>query len=194
VSDLILRLLASPIDTELSSRELAELVAYLRQPISLSQIQAEKRHERATAGRSPTLEKRGHLAAILRFNRELEKADPQPASRPRSTRRGRPSKRDRSARELVIAALTEHHKYEEDSSIGNHDPATTGRLAELAGVSKSTVSVVLGELFGDSGNGYRRYQVACRNETLGQRITVWRGETCRLARLFDEERGQRSDE
>jgi len=70
VSDLIRRLLASPIDTELSSRELAELVAYLAQRISLSQIQ----YERATAGRSPTLEKRAHLVAILRFNREVARA------------------------------------------------------------------------------------------------------------------------
>ncbi|NLF09473.1 MAG: hypothetical protein GX594_16055 [Pirellulaceae bacterium] len=68
--NLIERLLTGPDDVELTSRELALLEAYLKQPYSPSTIQ----HEKRATGRSGTLAKRNKLTLIRDFNRNLQAA------------------------------------------------------------------------------------------------------------------------
>lgn len=61
------QLLAGPDDAELTERELALLEAYLKQPVSRSQMQREAQVE----GKSETAQMQNKLKRILDFNREL---------------------------------------------------------------------------------------------------------------------------
>jgi len=70
--DFIERLLAGPIDPELSPRDLALLRAHLNQPVSLAQRRREARAE----GRSKTAQRRNKLKLIRDFNRNLRAAIP----------------------------------------------------------------------------------------------------------------------
>lgn len=72
--DLIERLLAGPDDAELTPRELALLEAHLKQPLSLSTIQRERRS--SPTGDSETCNRRNKLKLIRDFNRNLQGAAP----------------------------------------------------------------------------------------------------------------------
>ena len=83
---LIDRLIAGPDDAELSQREMAQLEAYLKQPVSLSKIQREKQG----TGESETNANRNKLKLIRDFNRNLRAANADsrgPQAKP--NRRGR---------------------------------------------------------------------------------------------------------
>ncbi len=69
---LINRLLAGPDDAELPTREMALLEAYLKQPVSLSQIQREVKAE----GKSESAQRRNKLKLIRDFNRNLQAVIP----------------------------------------------------------------------------------------------------------------------
>ncbi len=73
-NDFIGRLLAGPDDAELSPRELALLEAYLKQPVSLAQMQLEATAE----GTSELARRRNKLKLIRDFNRNLQAATPVP--------------------------------------------------------------------------------------------------------------------
>ncbi|MBX3435312.1 MAG: hypothetical protein KF847_18500 [Pirellulales bacterium] len=68
--EFIERLLAGPVDGELSARELALLEAHLAQPVSLATIQREKQ----ATGESATNAQRNKLKQIRDFNRNLQDA------------------------------------------------------------------------------------------------------------------------
>jgi len=70
--DFIERLLAGPVDPELSPRDLALLRAHLNQPVSLAQRRREARAE----GRLETAQRRKKLELIYNFNRYLQAESP----------------------------------------------------------------------------------------------------------------------
>jgi hypothetical protein len=74
-----------------------------------------------------------------------------PVKSRRSTQKG-------EAREKLIAALTEHHKYDDGSCL-NLEPIGNNTLARAAGVSTSTASDFFEKEFGDHG----KYTVCCRD-------------------------------
>ncbi len=81
VGNLIDRLIAGPDDVELSSEERASVEAYLKQPVSLSAIQREKRE----AGESATQARRNKLKLVLDFNRRLQGKSSESSQGPNAT-------------------------------------------------------------------------------------------------------------
>lgn len=170
--DFVEQLLAGPDDAELSDRELALLEAYLRQRISLGQMQTEA-------------ERRNKLKLIRDFNRNLQDATgnadnthqrsgpqspadraPNPGSslaaesasdspmqkKPkRSTERG-------EGRAKLIPALILHHQYD-NGSCANFEYIGNNELARLAAVSPSTAS----EFFKEEFKGHHAYMMLCRD-------------------------------
>lgn len=89
----------------------------------------------------------------------------QPAKPARSTSSG-------EARAKIIAALTQHHGYD-NGSCTNLEPVGVNKLAQEIGVSKSTVSTFFKEQF----DGHNKYKVACRIAgTLGNSLKMLNGE------------------
>jgi DNA-binding MurR/RpiR family transcriptional regulator len=83
----------------------------------------------------------------------------------------------------MVAALLAHHGYE-SGSVLNWEPATIAALAKLAGVSTSTASRWLANIFGaDKGEGYERYRAACQGGLLATVLTAL-AEPQRLARCI----------
>jgi hypothetical protein len=61
-------------------------------------------------------------------------------------------------RDLLIAELTRHHKYADGSCL-NLEPIGNNKLADAAGVARSTAS----KFFADEFKGYSAYRVKCRD-------------------------------
>ncbi len=125
----------------------------------------------------------GALAMPLaEFRRRLE------ATR---TGKGRRCKAQRTGGELVLSALLLHHRYE-NGFIGEHEPASLGRLAELSGVSRQAASNFLAAKLGKPG--HKLYKAKCANYTIGQLLALWSGELPKgLLDLLDEEYGRRRE-
>jgi hypothetical protein len=73
----------------------------------------------------------------------------------RSTQRG-------EAREKLVAALTKHHQYADDSCL-NLEPIGNNALARLAKVGKQTAS----HFFEKAFKGHRKYSAFCRSDAAG---------------------------
>lgn len=80
----------------------------------------------------------------------------------------------------MVAALTRHHG-REGRSVSNATPARLDEIARLASnpgkgvtISRSTVSRFFRKHFPD--HGYEEYVIACRDGTIGLRLSVWEGE------------------
>jgi hypothetical protein len=169
--DFIERLLAGPDDVELTPRQLAQVAAELKRPLSLSAVQEEKR----AGGQSETLTKRDKLTRILGFNRELQGAvDQAPVAEPaahadngdaqetsggtaRTTKPKRSTERG-EGRTKLIAALTKYHEYY-NGSCGKLEPIGNNELARLAGVAKRTASAFFSEKF----HGHTKYRALCND-------------------------------
>jgi hypothetical protein len=76
-----------------------------------------------------------------------------PPATKRSTQKG-------EARDKIIAALTEHHKYADGGCL-NFEPIGNNGLARLAGVSESTASA----FFNDQFQGHNKYKALCQDTT-----------------------------
>jgi hypothetical protein len=105
------------------------------------------------------------------------------ATAPTRPRRGRPARGSPAGQQKVVAALLAHHGYE-SGGVLNWEPAHLAALAKHAGVSTSTVSRWLANIFGaDKGEGYERYRAACQSERLAA-ILAGLAEPLRLARYI----------
>ena len=89
--------------------------------------------------------------SVRRTDGEQPVEPPKPAHKKRSTEKG-------EARLKIIAALTEHHKYEAGSYM-NPEPVGVAELARQAQVAKATVSV----FFKNEFEGHAKYKVCCRH-------------------------------
>jgi hypothetical protein len=106
-----------------------------------------------------------------------------PAPAPQRPRRGRPARGLAAGQQKVVAALLTHHRYE-NGSVLRWEPAPLAALAKLAGVSTSTASRVLTNIFGaDKGEGYERYRAACQGGLLATVLTAL-AEPQRIARCI----------
>jgi hypothetical protein len=106
-----------------------------------------------------------------------------PAPAPPRPRRGRPARGSPAGQQKVEAALLAHHRYE-NGSVLRWEPATIAALAKLAGVSTSTASRWLANIFGaDKGEGYERYRAACQGGLLATVLTAL-AEPQRIARCI----------
>jgi hypothetical protein len=105
------------------------------------------------------------------------------APAPTRPRRGRPARGSPVGWQKVVAALLTHHRYD-NGSVLNWEPAPLATLAKHAGVSTSTASRWLANIFGaDKGEGYERYRAACQSELLAVVLTGL-AEPRRLARCI----------
>jgi len=84
---------------------------------------------------------------------EVPKKALRKAGSKRSTEKG-------EAREKLIAALTSHHQYSNDSCL-NQEPVGNNQLALMADVSPASASAFFKKQFG----GHRNYRFICRNTT-----------------------------
>jgi hypothetical protein len=76
------------------------------------------------------------------------------------------------ARDKIIAALTQHHQYEQGSCL-NQEPIGNNELARAAGVAKSTVSAFFQKEF----KGRDKYRAVCRDAArLAASLRLLRGE------------------
>jgi len=82
-----------------------------------------------------------------------------PESDPSRPTKGKRGTERGEGREKLIAALTEHHKYADGSSL-NQEPVGNNELARAAGVSGSTASVFFAKEFG----GLKKYKAICSDE------------------------------
>jgi hypothetical protein len=106
-----------------------------------------------------------------------------------SKRTGRPKKTEKGSDTKVVAALSAHHGYGERMSVTNNQPATNRGLAEAYKVGPNALSRFLAVKLGKEG--HKQYEIACRRETIGNLLALWRGEMPgRLADLLPEEYGR----
>jgi hypothetical protein len=109
----------------------------------------------------------------------------------RGRQKGRRRKDEKTAATKVLAALAKHHELGENGSVAVQEPAALKRLADLAGVSKQTVSRFLGDKLGKPEQ-YRRYKAKCNQDQIGPLLAIWRGEVpTQVAELFEEEYDRR---
>jgi hypothetical protein len=78
--------------------------------------------------------------------------------------RAKASTRNGDGRAKLIAALTTHHKYADNSCL-NPAPISNNELARLAGVARSTASAFIRKKFPE--NGHAEYQALCRRDPGG---------------------------
>jgi hypothetical protein len=91
---------------------------------------------------------------------------------PAKRRTGRPKRGEKGSSELVIAALSKWHGYE-DGSVTNPTPAknrdlTDEKYGRLSGNALTR--------FLDGKGGYKWYAAACRKGSIGVVLAGWRGE------------------
>lgn len=101
-------------------------------------------------------ELRGHLRALERFLLNVE-AQPAMGKQPDSSRKKRSTEKGEGRKKLV-AALTKHHQYSDDSCL-NQEPIGNNQLARLAEVEESTASLFFKEEFG----GHLKYRGYCQD-------------------------------
>lgn len=105
------------------------------------------------------------LGSSPEHSRQSETATATTPKSKRSTTNG-------EARTKIIAALTQHHGYD-NGSCTNLEPVGVNKLAGEINVSSSTVSTFFKEQF----QGHNKYKVACRNAgTLGNSLKMLNGE------------------
>lgn len=86
---------------------------------------------------------------------------------------GRPRKNEKGSDTLIKDAIAFHHDYDsyEGELVGNPEPASGQRLAELSGVKEGTVSKFMKKEFGS----HDEYRSVC-HIGIGARIARWRGD------------------
>ena len=141
---------------EANQRQLAEaLTADIRDPI-----------QKAIYGNTPLVYPRWHWAKAVgaRIVSGRPKDSAPPGTPPGGkgvedvTVRTKKSTAKGDARVKIIAALTKHHKYQDDSCL-NQDPIGVSELARQADVGKTSASRFFTEKF----EGWTRYRTACRD-------------------------------
>jgi hypothetical protein len=90
-------------------------------------------------------------------------------------RGGRPKKTEKDSATKVVAALNAHHRYE-SGSVTNYEAASNRGLAERFGVSQNALTRFLKDRFPDEERPFKKYQLACRNKTIGPLLALWNGE------------------
>lgn len=97
----------------------------------------------------------------------------------RPTRTGRRRKEEKDSADLVIAALTLHHGYQ-NGNVANDEPATNRSLAEMwnrggkPGKRKLADNALT--RFLNNKGGMKKYQVACRNGKILGLLADWNRE------------------
>jgi hypothetical protein len=111
----------------------------------------------------------------------------QPTQQPKSQRKkgGRPKKNEKDSPTKVLAALCKHHGYEPGGSVTNVEPATNRGLAAQynkgvtgrARMGNNALTRFLDAKYAkDGGKGHKRYEIACRQGTIGAMLALWCGE------------------
>jgi hypothetical protein len=119
--------------------------------------------------------------------------NPPDGGQPDVRRTGRPRHGECDKERLVLGALVKHHRYQPGGSVENYTPAKTRKLAELASgervkVSLATVSRFFKKKF--PGRGYKGYETACVQKTIGTKLALWQGDVSEhLACLLPHETG-----
>jgi hypothetical protein len=142
--------------------------------------------------RPPSNDAGDHRVWARLFRRWWEEAQGKTDARvPRtgSARRklGRSKKTEKDSVTKVVAALIEHHRYDK-GSVMNYEPATNRGLAKIADLSSNALTRFLRDQFPSESEPFKKYQVACRNRTIGDLLALWNRELASLvASLRDEE-------